>query len=558
MLIAEEVKKIVRGEVYTDPKTLEKYSHDASIFEVRPALVVAPKSSDDIRALVKFANTAIDQNERVSLTARAAGTCMSGGSLNESIILDMTAHFNQIEEVTISPDKSGGYAIVEPGMYYRDFEVETKRRDLIMPSYPASRELATVGGMVNNNAGGEKTLTHGKVERYVRELRVMLSDGEEHNFHPIDNEDLQKKIAEETFEGKLYKQIYELISQNKALIDAARPNVTKNSAGYYLWNVWDPTANGGKGVFDLTKLLVGSQGTLGITTLITFDLIPVQPISKVITFHLKDLKNLGNIIVALRALAPESLESFDDKTFKLAVKFFPQFLKRMKKTSFFSLAWQFMPEVLKVLTGGVPKLLIITEFTGNQNAEVDARIAQAVEIAKQFGIRYYIPKDPKEAQKYWVMRRESFNLLREKIKNKHTAPFIDDFAVPAEVLPEFLPKLNEILGQYKLIYTIAGHPGDGNFHIIPLMDLHDQNQRAIIPKLSEEVYSLVLQYKGTITAEHNDGLVRTPFLEKMYGAEVVKLFEQVKKIFDPKNIFNPGKKVGGSMAYSMSHIRQNF
>jgi FAD/FMN-containing dehydrogenase len=145
------------------------------------------------------------------------------------------------------------------------------------------------------------------------------------------------------------------------------------------------------------------------------------------------------------------------------------------------------------------------------------------------------------------------------VSGKQTAPFIDDIAVRPEKMPEFLPALNKILDKYqdKIVYTIAGHAGNGNFHIIPLMNLADESQRAIIPVLSDEVYDLVIKFGGTITAEHNDGLIRTPYLEKMYGREVISLFEQVKQIFDPLNIFNPGKKVGGNLKYSMSHIKRS-
>ena len=161
-----------------------------------------------------------------------------------------------------------------------------------------------------------------------------------------------------------------------------------------------------------------------------------------------------------------------------------------------------------------------------------------------------------EEEKYWTIRRQSFALLHNNTTGKDTAPFIDDFIVKPEYMAEVLPKVNAILDAYKkdLIYTIAGHPGNGNFHIIPLMDLKSERVRALIPKISEQVYQLIFQYHGSITAEHNDGLIRTPYLEEMYGSDIEALFQEVKKIFDPLDIFNPGKKVGGSLQYSVDHI----
>lgn len=552
-MLADELKKVIKGEVTDDEGVLKKYSRDASLFEIAPQVVVAPKDAKDVGELVKFVSSQKDVDKTLSLTARSGGTCMSGGSLTTSVVMDMTKHFNQIIDVT--PD----FGVVQPGVYYRDFDKETKRQDRMMPAYPASREICTVGGMVGNNSGGEKTLSYGKVENYLLQLKVVLSDGKEYVIEPLTKKDLEIKMKLRTFEGKLYKQLYDLLVKNEKLIAAAKPDVSKNSAGYFLWNVWDPNAThgqGGKGVFDLTKLIVGSQGTLGIVTEIKFKLVPVKRISKMLVVFMKDLSRLGDVIVELLKHKPEALESYDDKTLKLAMKFFPELLKILKPKNMLSMMWHLLPEIGIVLSGGLPKLVVMAEFTGDNETELDARIRAAEEAMPQFNVRTRITKTEEEERQFWIIRRESFNLLRNKIKDKQTAPFIDDFAVRPQHLPEFLPKLNAILDRYDLTYTIAGHPGDGNFHIIPLMNLADETQRAIIPKLSDEVYDLVLQYKGSITAEHNDGLIRTPYLEKMYGAEMCELFAEVKNIFDPQNIFNPGKKVGAVPGYAFTHIKR--
>jgi FAD/FMN-containing dehydrogenase len=263
-------------------------------------------------------------------------------------------------------------------------------------------------------------------------------------------------------------------------------------------------------------------------------------------------------VVELLKHKPEALESYDDKTLKLAMRFFPELLHILKPKNMLAMMWHLLPEIGIVLTGGIPKLVVMAEFTGDNETELDARIRAADEAMSQFKVRTRVTSTEDEEREFWVIRRESFSLLRNKVKDKQTAPFIDDFSVRPEHLPEFLPKLNAILGKYDLIYTIAGHPGDGNFHIIPLMDLRRADQRLIIPKLADEVYNLVLKYKGTITAEHNDGLIRSPYLEKMYGSQITDLFKQVKEIFDPQNIFNPRKKVGSSLEYSMDKIKKTF
>jgi FAD/FMN-containing dehydrogenase len=206
-------------------------------------------------------------------------------------------------------------------------------------------------------------------------------------------------------------------------------------------------------------------------------------------------------------------------------------------------------------------MVMLVQFSGDDEAELIRHVVDLKQAVADFakahaGIQIRLLKDAEEAEKYWTIRRQSFALLHGAIKGKDTAPFIDDFIVKPEYVKEVLPKVNAILDQYKkdLIYTIAGHPGNGNFHIIPLMDLKDPRIRALIPEISEKIYQLIFQYHGSFTAEHNDGLIRTPYLEEMYGSAIEKLFVDTKKIFDPSNMFNPGKKVGGNLAYSTDHI----
>lgn len=546
----EQIKNLIKGEVIGNDRELEAYGRDASIFEVKPELAVKPKDVYDIKTLVKFVAEHKSSDPNLSITARAGGSDMSGGPLSESIILDFTAHCNKILEIQMSSSLDGGWAIVEPGAFYRDFEKETLKKGLLLPSYPASRELCAIGGMVANNSGGEKSLRYGKTENYVEELNVVLSDGNEYVFKPLTVGELEQKKKQDDLEGSIYCKMYELLEANHELIRKAKPDVSKNSAGYALWNIWN-----GK-TFDMTKLFVGSQGTLGIITRIKFRLIKPAKYSQLLVIFLKNLGKLGDLVLALNKYEPESMESYDDNTIKLVFKILPDFIKKIG----FGVLFKFIPDLWVIIKGGVPKLVVLAEFTGDDEESVRRKInIIKQEIDSKFNFTSRIAADKDDVQKYWTIRQESFNLLRKHVKGRKTAPFIDDIIVKPEHLPQFLPELNLILDEYKnyMIYTIAGHPGDGNFHIIPLMNLSDEKSRNIIPELSAKVYDLVLKYGGSITAEHNDGLIRTPYLEKMYGKEICKLFENVKEIFDPLNIFNPGKKAGGSLDYAMKHIIKN-
>lgn len=544
-MIQNDIKEFFHGEVLSDDQTLAAYSHDYSIFTVRPRVVVFPKNVDDIKKLVAFALSKKGRKEQISLTPRSAGTDMTGGPLNDSVIVDFTKHFNHIKEI------GSENAIVEPGVYFRNFEKQLKQRGLLYPAYPASKDLCALGGMISNNSGGEKTLAYGKTQDYVRELKVVFSDGEEYEIKPLSKKELQSKLRKKGFEGDVYRKTYALIEKNYSIIQSARPAVSKNSAGYFLWDVWD------KKTFDLTKLIVGSQGTLGIVTEAKLGVVKLKKYSSLVVVFLKDLTPLADLIVETLKFKPESIESFDDKTLSVAMRFLPGIIKSMGG-NFIKLIFQFIPEALMAVRGGFPKMILLVEFTSNSEDELARTTNAFFESAKKFDAQVRIMKNELESEKYWTIRRQSFNLLHSHSGGKEAAPFIDDIIVKPEYLPKFLPQLNAILDKYKdaLVYTIAGHPGSGNFHIIPLMDLKNPYVRSLIPKISDEVYDLVLKYKGSITAEHNDGLIRTPYLEKMYGEKIVRLFTRVKNIFDPLNILNPRKKVGNDLEYSMNHIKR--
>lgn len=541
--LAEKIREQTRGEADDLPDLLDLYSRDASLFKIKPQAVVFPKNTEDIKNLVKFVKEEKIRGENISLTARSGGTDMTGGPLTESVVVNMTKNFNHVIE--IGPD----FARVEPGVFYRDFDKATREKSLILPSYPASREICTVGGMIANNSGGEKTLTYGKTENYVEELRVVLQDGNEYIFRALSPAELEEKKKQDNFEGEIYRKISELIENNYDLLRSAKPDVSKNSSGYFLWNVWDKNT----GRFDLTKLFVGSQGTLGIVTEAKIKLIKPKTHSRLLVIFLRDLNKLADLTEEVLKFKPESFESYDDHTLRVAVRVFPDLIKKLKG-NFFGLLWNFLPEFWMVLSGGMPKLVLIAEFTSDKEEGAYEKAKFAEKGIGGLNMKTKVTKTKEESEKYWVIRRESFNLLRKNVHGLHTAPFVDDIIVKPSQLPEFLPKLYNILDQYKIIYTIAGHVGDANFHIIPLMDLHKTESRKIITELSEKVYNLVFQFKGSISGEHNDGLIRSPFLEKMYGPEVYKLFEETKKIFDPDNIFNPGKKVGGNLKYALEHL----
>jgi FAD/FMN-containing dehydrogenase len=540
------------GDLDNSESTRQTYSHDASLFELVPLLVVFPKNEQDLQVLIAAVNECKPHMPELSLTARSAGTDMSGGAISESVLVDFRRYFTTISEVTDNAART------QPGVLYKDFEAETLKHHALMPTYPASRDLASVGGLVNNNSGGEKSLEFGKTQNFVTELKVVFSDGVARMVKPITKAELDQKMKQDDFEGLLYRQLFIMLDGNYDKIKAAKPHVSKNSAGYYLWDVWDRE----KGIFDLTQLICGAQGTLGLVSDIHFKLVPARPHSGLLVMFLRDIDDLGELIPKVLEHKPATFESFDDATMFLGIKFMPSFHKMLGWKGVAKLFLSFIPTGLHFWRG-IPKLILMVEFNGDTEDEVRAKVKALHRDLKKYHARYEIngfEEDPTEgkSQKFWVMRRYSFQLLRSKVKDKHTAPFIDDFIVNPEFLPEFFPQLRKIIKKYNLFATIAGHMGDGNFHIIPLMKIEDPKERAKLEPAMREVNNLVLHYHGSLTAEHNDGMIRGPWLETMYGKEISDMFKMTKKLFDPDNIFNPHKKADATWDYSMSHIREHF
>ncbi|MDQ2973631.1 MAG: FAD-binding oxidoreductase [bacterium] len=547
--LKEELLQIIKGEAEDSEEFKDFYSHDASMFEMRPEVIVAPADTQDVKAIVNYVNDSRDKGQGISITARSGGTDMSGAAINESIIMDFSKHFNQVGEITPTS------ANVQPGVFYRDFEPKTLEQNAYMPSFPASRDLCTVGGMVANNAGGEKSLQFGKTEDFVTSLKVVFADGNEYIVRPLNKTELELKIAQGDYEGDIYKKIYELCEENDDLIKAARPQVSKDSTGYHLWRVWDKQT----GIFDLTKLIVGSQGTLGLVTDINFRLVRAPKHNGTLVMFLRSIDDLGELINDVMKHKPASFEGFDNYTLMLSFRLFPLFHKTLGWPATIKLAFQLLPNAL-MLFRGIPKMVLLIEFDGDNPDEVADKVHRLRRSLDKYSHQSLFEEDENEAKsrKFWIMRRQSFNLLRQKVRDKHTAPFMDDLIVQPQYLPEFLPKIRAVINKYKLMATIAGHMGDGNFHIIPLMNIERPEEEAKLEPAMHEINKIVLEYKGSLSGEHNDGMIRGPWLDDMYGQEFFEILKQVKHIFDPQNIFNPHKKTDANWDFSMTHLRRKF
>lgn len=539
----KELGAIFDGDTKTDVKTRTEHSHDASIYEILPDAVLQPKNSAAVQKIVRFVAKHKSDNPMLSITPRGAGTDMSGGSIGESLVIDMTKHFTRISPY------HGDTLQVQPGVYMRDIDELLGTKHLV-GCVPASRAWCTVGGMVGNNSGGERSLQYGNADRSVRELSVVFADGKEYVVKPIRKRELMVKIKQGDFEGELYRKVYELIEQNYDAIRNARPKTNKNSMGYNLWNVWDRDT----GIFDMTQLITGSQGTLGIVTDITIQTHPKAPHNGLLIAYVDNVSVLDKIIQTVMRHNPVTFEGFDDMTFNLGVKYFSMFRHQLGTKEWLKQQGTLLGQAAR-FRGHTPNIILMIEFDGQTADEVTERIVKLQKSLGQFKLKTAIEHEDAESAVFWNIRRASLTLLRNRVHGKFAAPFIDDMTVQPRHIHRFLPEVRSVMRQYDLPATIAGHFGDGNFHIIPLIDITSPTEQAKLEPVMRELIPIVVKYGGTMAGEHNDGMIRGPWLSAVFGKEMYEHFRTVKEIFDPHYIFNPYKKTDASWEYSSRHIR---
>ena len=546
--LLDELTTIFKGEINTDPALRDQYSHDASIYELNPEAILFPWDSADIKRLVKFVAGNKHAYPALSITARGAGTDMSGGPISDSLVIDIAKHLNTIASV------SSALVHAQPGAYMRDIDPLLLAHNAMLGCAPASQSYCTIGGIVANNSAGEQSLRYGNADKSVRELKMILADGNEYDVKPITKRELNVKIKRGDYEGELYRQIFELIEDNYDLVKNARPRVHKNSMGYNLWTVW----NRETGIFDLTQLFTGSQGTLGIITDIKIATAPKAKHSGLLLAYLTNLKHLGDIISLVASHNPATFEGFDDITFSLGIKYFKTFREQLGIKEWLKQQATLLGSVAK-FKGHLPNIILMIEFEGETYQEVnDKLVAMQSDLAShKIKVRTEIEGNEEQSKPFWHIRHASLSLLRQRVKNKYAASFIDDLAVQPQYVPEFFPQIRKIIRKYQLPATIAGHFGDGNFHIIPLMDISDPAEQLKLEPAMREIIPIVLKYGGTLAGEHNDGMVRGPWLPAMFGDDMYALFKDVKEIFDPQYIFNPHKKTDASWTFSMNNIRSN-
>ncbi len=535
--VARYLQEHLLGEVMTSADARRFFATDNSVFTVTPSIIVYPRGENDVRKTTRFAWQLAERGRIIPITARGAGTDLSGGALGEGIVVVFPAHMNRILEL----DQKTGVVVVEPGLNYGRLQQTLQTHERFLPPYPASIEYSTLGGAVGNNASGEKSVKYGVTRDYVRALRVVLANGEVIETKRLTKRELGKKLGLTTFEGEIYRSLDTLIEENHQLVHDLPREVSRNNAGYALAEVKHRD-----GSFDLTPLFVGSQGTLGIVTEVTCDTEPHNPETTLFAAFFDSIQAGCEAAQQLKDLShvPSAIEMVDSRLLRATNELNPNLLKG-------------------VVPSPLPAMALLVEFDDATERHRKKALKQAEHIFEKLAREYRKEKAPHAQAALWKIRHSSATWLSHSNGALKPVPLIEDGIVPVAQLDACIAGIYRLLDAAQLDGAIWGHAGDGNIHVQPFFDLSQLGDRQKAFRLMDDYYALLTELGGSTTGEHNDGRLRGPYVQKLYGEQAYSLFQKVKQIFDPFGILNPGVKINVTTedirpllrsSYSLEHL----
>jgi FAD/FMN-containing dehydrogenase len=528
--VAHYLQEHLVGEVISGTNAREYFSTDGSILQAAPLLVVYPKSENDIRKTARFSWQLAERGRIIPLIARGGGTDQTGAAIGGGMVLAFQAHMNRILEL----DGRTHTVTIEPGLNYARLQEVLHTHGRFLPPYPSSIDYSTVGGAIANNRSGERSYKYGPTLNFVKGLRVILANGEVIQTGRLGKRDLSKKLGLATFEGEIYRSIDTLIEEKQSTLELMHRNLTLNNAGYNLIDIKRKD-----GSFDLTPLIVGSQGTLGIITEATMDTEPYDPQSTLLMSYFDSIEFLQQALIELKALneGPSTVEFIDKYALDQVYEYNPNHLKDN-------------------ISRPYPSFILLMDFEGSEKGTKKA-IRSVTKILDKFAQQVSVITDPEEQIKARKIR-DSVNMLVASEENqKHALPLFDG-SVPVDRLREYIEGIYKILAASNVQPAIWGHAGDANLFIRPNLNLSHVGDRQKVFKLLDEFHKLVLGLNGTISASSGEGRLRAPYLEPMYGSEVYDLLYKIKQIFDPYGTMNPGVKFGTNIDDLRSGLRPSY
>ena len=507
--IKKTLQREISGEVKFDEITREIYSTDASIYRIIPLCVAIPKNTNDVKTIVQIA----DENN-IAILPRGGGSSLSGQTVNRAIVIDFSKYLNSV----IDFDKNNKKIITQPGITIDTLNNYLKPMNLLFTPDPSTTNRATVGGVIGNNSCGAHSVIYGKTIDHVNSLETILSNGNNHKFEKLSFNSFESLLNKGSLESNIYSNSLNLFKEYTDELEKKFPKIQRRVGGYNL----DEINKGG--YVDLTKLIVGSEGTLATITEAELNLVDLPNNKGLLVIEFSDIiKSMEASIHALE-FGPSAVEHIGEIIINEAKKS-PEFASGI--------------DYLK----GNPTDIIVAEFYGENELEVKDKIEKLnskIQNSK-LAISSTIVMDSSQQTKVWNMRKAGLGLVMKKPGEAKAIPFVEDTAVSPEKLPEYVKRFDEIVKSNGTTAGYYGHASVGCLHIRPLINLKSETDIKKMVKISSDISDLVFEFGGAFSGEHGDGIVRGAWTKKMYGEKVYSAFKDLKKAFDPKNILNPGK-----------------
>ena len=499
----------IGGEVRFDAVTRHMYSTDASIYQMEPIGVVIPIDADDVSAILEIAS-----KNGVSVLPRGGGTALSGQTVNHAVVVDFSKYMFHVQEI----NKEEKWVRTQPGVTIDDLNRQLRSSGLFFTSDPSTSSRANIGGAIGNNSCGAHSIVYGKTVDHVKEMNVVLSDGTQTSFQQLSIESLESKRRSQSLEGQIYRQINEIAVNASDEVDKRFPKILRRVGGYNL----DLIQN--KHALNLAKLAVGSEGTLIAVTAAKLNIEPIPKFKGLSIFHFTDITSAMEATAAILEEQPDAVEHIGE-----------MIISQARQSLGFSRNLSFLQ--------GNPSDILVVEMTGESAAEVEAKLDR-LEKKMQKGSRPYATTRLSSAQQQaevWAMRQAGLGLMMNIPGSAKPLPFVEDTAVSPEKLPEYVKRFDEIVNRNGTTAGYYGHASVGCLHIRPVVDLKNDNGINTMERISDEISDLVLEFGGSLSGEHGDGIVRGAWADKMFGPELVEYFREVKIAFDPHGVMNPNK-----------------
>jgi len=513
-----DLRGILAGDVDCDDTISQLYASDASIYEIRPLGVVRPRRTSDVIACAQYAT-----EHGVPLHARGAGTGLAGDSLGRGLVLDFSRYMRRI--LSVEPDR----VTVQPGVVHWQLNEHLRRRQRLFGPDPAVREVSTLGGVLGVNGSGSRWIKYGSAGDKILEMQVVLADGSllqlgQHDVHKARQDRSDSRLS------RLVRQVADVLERNAELIAEHWPASRVNRSGYHLPSILRD------GKLDLARLMVGSEGTLGLVTEATVRTDRLPRFTGVALLFFDRLDAAARAALEAPRLGATACDLLDRRLLVMA---------RESDVRF------------DVLVPQAAEAMLLVEAQGDDAAVVSDMLKQIVHVAVRrrklaFDSRTALADD--EVELFWRLANRMAPMLYRLKGSTRPLPFVEDVSVPPETLAEFLVRLQNVLKKHQVTASLFGHAGHGQLHIRPFLDLADPADIAKIEPLAADLYAEVLNVRGSISGEHGDGLSRTWFVERQYGP-LVDAFAEIKRAFDPDNLLNPGKKVAAEPPRPSEQLR---